>query len=174
MVSNIIMYVDYNWPNDPHRRSLNSVRRDSVEYISMMAGDPSTPGWGATTEQGGNGEQQRLDLDSSPAMPQIPSLPISYGDALPLLRATQNIGVCDGEGWQGGLAEVVYCSGPSVGDAELVNQVENKVTPIWNVIGRIEGEQEPDHAVILGSHRDAWVFGAADASSGSATMVKHL
>lgn len=139
----------------------------------MMAGDPSTPGWGATTEQGGNGneQQQRLDRDSSPGMSKIPSLPISYGDALPLLRATQNIGVCDGEGWQGGLAQVVYCSGPSVGEAELINHVEDKVTPIWNVIGRIQGEQEPDHAVILGTHRDAWVFGAADASSGSATMV---
>jgi len=29
-----------------------------------------------------------------------------------------------------------------------------------------------DELVLLGNHRDAWVFGAADASSGTAAMVE--
>jgi hypothetical protein len=38
------------------------------------------------------------------------------------------------------------------------------------VIAKIDGVQE-DRAVILGNHRDAWVFGAADPNSGTATML---
>lgn len=64
-----------------------------------------------------------------------------------------------------------YFSGPTLGEVELTNHIDNKITPIWNVIGRINGTEEPDRAIILGNHRDAWVYGAVDPSSGSAVLV---
>eukprot|EP00297_Palpitomonas_bilix_P024652 CAMPEP_0113919066 /NCGR_PEP_ID=MMETSP0780_2-20120614/33712_1 /TAXON_ID=652834 /ORGANISM="Palpitomonas bilix" /LENGTH=298 /DNA_ID=CAMNT_0000918967 /DNA_START=40 /DNA_END=932 /DNA_ORIENTATION=+ /assembly_acc=CAM_ASM_000599 len=46
------------------------------------------------------------------------------------------------------------------------------MTPIWNVMGMIEGSEEPDRWVVLGNHRDAWTFGGVDPSSGSAPMAE--
>lgn len=84
-------------------------------------------------------------------MTQIPSLPLSYRDALPLLKATHGRGVRGDVDWAGGLEGVDYSSGPSEGNVYLVNKVEDKITPIWNVIGRIQGREEPERAVILGN-----------------------
>jgi hypothetical protein len=51
-------------------------------------------------------------------------------------------------------------------------EMEQRSTPIWNVIGRITGSEEPEKLVILGNHHDAWVYGAVDPSSGTATMLE--
>lgn len=127
-----------------HRRPSSSVQRGSAQFSPMLAGDPTTPGWAAAENA------SRVSLDESIGVPRIPSLPISYEDALPLLKAVENRGSCNGDEWHGGLNDITYCSGPSEGEVHLVNIVENKHTPIWNVIGRIQGKEEPDHAVILG------------------------
>ncbi|KAI9268070.1 hypothetical protein BDA99DRAFT_546431 [Phascolomyces articulosus] len=153
------------YPEGPWR-SPSSVQRGSVQYASIITGDPLTPGWAATENA------TRLNRDDSPGLPQIPSLPLSYQDALPLLRATQGHGICGGKDWSGGLTTVDYCSGPSEGNAYLANIVEDRIGPIWNVVGRIEGSEEPDHAIIIGNHRDAWVYGAVDPSSGSAALLE--
>ncbi|ETN14906.1 hypothetical protein PPTG_07156 [Phytophthora nicotianae INRA-310] len=50
--------------------------------------------------------------------------------------------------------------------------MDNHVATIWDVIGTIEGAEEPDKRVVLGNHRDAWVCGAVDPSSGSATLME--
>ena len=51
-------------------------------------------------------------------------------------------------------------------------QINNKIVmkSIYNVHGTIYGQEEPDRSVLIGSHRDAWLFGAADPSSGTATL----
>ena len=126
------------------RRSPSSVQRGSAQFTAMLAGDPSTPGWAATKDAPRN---------KSIGVPNIPSLPISYNDALPLLKAVEYRGVCDSGDWQGGLNSITYCSGPSEGQVHLINTVEYKHTPIWNVIGHIQGKEEADHAVILGKSR---------------------
>jgi N-acetylated-alpha-linked acidic dipeptidase len=131
-----------------------------------LAGDPLTPGYAATKDA------PRIDPEDSPGLTKIPSLPLSWKDALPLLKATQGRGFKGDAGWKGGLHQVDYYSGPTEGDVILTNHVDNKITPIWNVIGRIDGTEEPEHAVIIGNHRDAWVYGAVDPSSGSATLVR--
>ncbi|XP_052357066.1 putative N-acetylated-alpha-linked acidic dipeptidase, partial [Oncorhynchus keta] len=46
----------------------------------------------------------------------------------------------------------------------------NQVTRIYNVIGRLRGAVEPDRYVILGGHRDAWVFGGIDPVTGAAVV----
>ncbi|ORZ25379.1 hypothetical protein BCR42DRAFT_340415 [Absidia repens] len=153
------------YPDGPWR-SESSAQRGSVQYLSVLSGDPLTPGYAATKDA------PRIDPEDSPGLTKIPSLPLSWKDALPLLKATQGRGIKGGAEWKGGLDEVDYYSGPTEGDVILTNHVDNKITPIWNVIGRINGTEEPDHAVIIGNHRDAWVYGAVDPSSGSAALLE--
>ncbi|KAG2215545.1 hypothetical protein INT46_000351 [Mucor plumbeus] len=153
------------YPNGPWR-SKSSAQRGSVQYLSLLAGDPLTPGYAATENA------TRIKPEDSPGLAKIPSLPLSWEDALPILKATQGLGVRGKNDWAGGLDEVAYFSGPTEGEAILVNHIENKITPIWNVISRIEGTEEPDKAIILGNHRDAWVYGGVDPSSGSASLLE--
>ncbi|CAO3596436.1 unnamed protein product [Absidia cylindrospora] len=154
------------YPGGGPWRSESSVQRGSVQYLSVMTGDPLTPGYAATKDA------PRITPEESPGLTTIPSLPMSWKDALPLLRATQGRGIKADDSWRGGLDQVDYYSGPTEGDVVLVNHVDNKITPIWNVIGRINGTEEPDRAVIIGNHRDAWVYGAVDPSSGSAVLLE--
>ena len=56
-------------------------QRGSVADMPLFPGDPLTPGVGPTTGA------KRLDVKSAPTLTKIPVLPISYGDALPLLKA---------------------------------------------------------------------------------------
>lgn len=65
-----------------------------------------------------------------------------------------------------------YNVGPSPEDVvlNLINEQEYVTTPLWNVIGIINGTI-PDEVVVLGNHRDAWIAGgAADPNSGSAAF----
>jgi N-acetylated-alpha-linked acidic dipeptidase len=54
----------------------------------------------------------------------------------------------------------------------MKNLMNNTITNIWNVVGTIEGTVEPDRLVLVGNHRDAWVFGAVDPSSGTAALIE--
>ena len=53
---------------------------------------------------------------------------------------------------------------------EVNNQLTSK--SIFNVIGTVHGREEPDRYVLIGAHRDAWFFGAADPSSGTAALTE--
>jgi N-acetylated-alpha-linked acidic dipeptidase len=105
-------------------------------------------------------------------------VPISYLDALPLLKALNGYGPKAkslGAHWEGGgliNKGVKYNIGPSPDDValNLVNEQEYVTTPFWNVIGVINGTIQ-DEVVILGNHRDAWIAGGAgDPNSGSAAL----
>ncbi|KAJ9124725.1 hypothetical protein QFC24_003093 [Naganishia onofrii] len=152
------------YPNGPARNP-SSVQRGSVQFLSSYPGDPSTPGYpayaNATRVEGGN-------------QPSIPSLPISYADALPLLKTLEGKGklareVGQSGDWPGGLKDVEYFTGPSEKQVRFINEVDTKVTPIWNVFATIPGHIR-DEVVVIGNHRDAWVLGGADPSSGSASV----
>jgi N-acetylated-alpha-linked acidic dipeptidase len=121
------------YPKGPARQP-SSVQRGSVQFLSSYPGDPSTPGYpaykNASRVPGGN-------------FPAIPSLPISYEDALPLLRMVEGHGRLAkevGADWEGGLTdEVEYWTGPSQKDVRFVNEVDTKETPIWSVFAYIPG-----------------------------------
>ncbi|KAI8334864.1 hypothetical protein BD560DRAFT_340528 [Blakeslea trispora] len=153
------------YPEGPWR-SPSSVQRGSVGYVSVYPGDPLTPGLAATENA------TRLTMEEVTVLPNIPSLPMSWEDAVPLLRATQGHGVINEKNWKGGLTEVDYFSGPSIGLVEMENIVSYNITPIWNAMGRIEGSIEPERAIIFGNHRDAWGYGAVDPNSGSAVLLE--
>lgn len=105
-------------------------------------------------------------------------MPISYLDALPILKSLNGHGLDAADFnqyWQGGglgYKGVDYNIGPSPPGLvlNLVNEQEYVTTPMWNVIGIINGTL-PNEVVILGNHRDAWIAGGAgDPNSGSAAM----
>ncbi|EFQ96615.1 hypothetical protein PTNB73_05098 [Pyrenophora teres f. teres] len=157
------------YPNGPAREP-SSVQRGSVQFLSFAPGDPTTPGYPSKP----GCPRQPVDH----AMPHIPSLPISYLDALPLLRALNGHGPKASsfeKHWHGGGLDykgVDYNIGPSPDDLvlNLVNEQEYVTTPLWNVIGIINGTL-PDEVVVLGNHRDAWIAGGAgDPNSGSAAL----
>ncbi len=138
-------------------RPLQGVQRGSVMDMVLYPGDPLTPGVGATKDA------KRLPLAEAKTITKIPVLPISYGDALPLLVALQ--GPVAPEAWRGSLA-VTYHVGP--GPA----QVHMKVKANWDtktlnvVVGKIPGSTSPDEWIVRGNHQDAWVNGAEDPVAG--------
>ena len=74
------------------------------------------------------------------------------------------------EDWKGSL-DISYRLGPGYVDNEITVTVDvnnyYEVRSIFNVIGTMNGNVEPDRYVLIGNHRDAWVNGAVDASSGT-------
>jgi N-acetylated-alpha-linked acidic dipeptidase len=138
------------YPDGPARNP-SSVQRGSVQYLSIAPGDPTTPGYPSLP-----GAPRQ---NTSGAIPDIPSLPISYREALPLLKALNGHGPKASEFneyWQGGGLEykgVDYNIGPSEAYVNLVNEQDYVTTPLWNVIGVINGTIK-DEVVVLGNHRD--------------------
>ncbi|ORX69455.1 Zn-dependent exopeptidase [Linderina pennispora] len=158
------------YPEGPWRPE-SSFQRGSVSLIQIHPGDPLTPGYAATKDA------PRLDPSEAANLNRIPSLPLSYRDVEPLLRALKGLGKPAkevGDNWVGGLTSkgVEYWTGPSELSVNLLNKVEYKITPIQNVIARIPGWSEPNRAVVIGNHRDAWCAGAYDPSSGSAALLE--
>ncbi|CEP12925.1 hypothetical protein [Parasitella parasitica] len=153
------------YPDGPWR-SPTSVEQGSVQYLSYTVGDPSTPGYAATENV------TRIPYQDAKGLPKIPSLPISWKDALPLLKSTEGFGIRADITWLGGLCNVNYFSGPSEALINLVNINTYQVKPVWNVISKIKGTKEPQRSIIIGNHRDAWGYGAVDPSSGSAVLME--
>jgi len=121
-------------------RNLDSVQRGSVQFLSMYPGDPTTPGVPA---------YENVTRTDGVNIPSIPSLPISWNNAKVLLQEIA----------EGGANRAV----------KLVNHVDTKVTPIWNTMAVIPGHIR-DEVIVVGNHRDAWVMGASDPSSGTASI----
>uniref|UniRef100_A0A3B4T533 Glutamate carboxypeptidase 2 n=1 Tax=Seriola dumerili TaxID=41447 RepID=A0A3B4T533_SERDU len=135
------------------------------------AGDPLTPGYPAKEYT------YRFSLEDGVGLPKIPVHPIGFHDAVLLLKNMG--GQIPPNNWKGGL-NVSYRIGPGfAGDfksqkVRMNIHTNNQVTRIYNVIGRIRGALEPDRYVILGGHRDAWVFGGIDPMSGAAVVHENV
>lgn len=151
------------WPNGPWRPA-TGVQRGSVQFLFKYPGDPETPGVASTPNLAASARSSPLGNQ-----PSIISIPLSYRDAAPILQALKGPGAP--EGWQGGLP-FRYHLGPGGVTVHLVSVQDNELRLIWDVIGTIPGSEDPDAWVITGNHRDAWVYGAADPSSGTAAMLE--
>jgi len=138
-------------------------QRGAVAYDFLVPGDPLTPGWASTKAA------RRLAPEAAKILPQIPMVPLSAADAEEILKRLD--GPEAPKGWQGGLALAYRLGGEAV-KVHVALQMENRATPIWNVIGRIPGSEEPEKLVILSNHHDAWVYGAVDPASGTASMLE--
>lgn len=156
-------------PRGPWRPE-TAVQRGSVGYMFLQPGDPLTPGW-ASVKNARRIEQEAVTgaEKAGGVLPGIPSIPLSYADATPILKNLSGANVPDG--WQGNLP-FAYHTGPGPSRARLkVEQTyENKL--IYNVIAKWKGSEKPDEWVIVGNHRDAWVHGAVDPNSGTASLLE--
>ncbi len=150
------------YPQGPFRPE-HGVQRGSTMDMPLYPGDPLSPGW--ASERGG----RKLDRGEAKSLPKIPVLPISYGDALPILKALG--GPVAPEEWRGALP-VTYHLGPGPAAVRLQLTFNWDIRPIYNVIARIRGSEFPDEWVIYGNHHDAWVNGAQDPVSGNAALME--
>jgi N-acetylated-alpha-linked acidic dipeptidase len=153
------------YPLGPWRPE-SGVQAGSVQYLFKYPGDPETPGVASTPDLPASARQR---ADRTGNQPHIPSLPISYEDAAPILQALK--GPAAPQSWQGSLP-FRYHLGPAGAKIHLLSQQEYRLRTIWDVIGKVKGSQRPDEWVIAGNHRDAWIFGAVDPSSGTAAMLE--
>ncbi|HWE39727.1 MAG TPA: M28 family metallopeptidase, partial [Isosphaeraceae bacterium] len=186
------------YPNGPYRPG-SALQRGSVQFLSLGPGDPSTPNGpsvknakripfdeldGFTLNTNAtvlNEKKEQVQVNKVKEWEKatgliredyfatIPSLPIGYDAARPIL---QNLGGPNApNGWQGGLP-LPYHVGPGPSEVHFAVTHEYKVRTIWNVVATIKGAVEPDRWVMIGNHRDAWVYGAVDPSSGTASTME--
>src|SRR5213593_4243223 len=150
------------YPQGPWRPK-DGVQRGSVMDMPLYPGDPLTPGVGATKDA------KRLQVSEAPTITKIPVLPISYGDAQPLLAALR--GAMAPQEWRGALG-ITYHVGPGPARVHLRVKSDWNLKPLYDVIARIPGAVAPDEWVVRGNHHDAWVNGAEDPISGLVPLLE--
>lgn len=145
-------------------RPEQGVQRGSVMDMPVYPGDPLSPG-----KPSEPGTPRSLTRAQATTIMKIPVLPISYGDALPLLRNLK--GPVAPEAWRGALP-ITYHVGAGPAKVHLKLAFDWSTRPLYDVIARIDGSQFPDEWVIHGNHHDAWVNGAADPTSGQVAQLE--
>jgi N-acetylated-alpha-linked acidic dipeptidase len=150
------VYPEGGWRND------QGAQRGSVADMPLYPGDPLTPGVGATADA------KRVAVKDAQTLTKIPVLPISYADALPLLRALG--GPMAPVAWRGSLP-VPYRLGPGPARVHLQLQFDWSLRPVRDVIAVLRGSAQPDQWIVRGNHHDAWVNGASDPVSGLIAMM---
>ncbi len=144
------------FPEGPYRPK-DGVQRGSVADMPLYPGDPLTPNVGATEKA------SRLPIAEAKTLTKIPVLPISYGDAQPLLAALK--GPVAPEAWRGALP-ITYHLGAGPARVHLKVKSNWDLKPLYDVIVRIPGATFPDEWIVRGNHHDGWVNGAQDPISG--------
>jgi N-acetylated-alpha-linked acidic dipeptidase len=150
------------YPAGPFRPP-DGVQRGSVMDMPVYPGDPLTPGVGATKDA------KRLKLSEVTTLTKVPTLPISYADAQPLLAALT--GPVAPESWRGGLP-ITYRVGPGASKVHLKVSFNWDMKTLYDVIARIPGSTYPDEWIVRGNHHDAWVNGAEDPVAGAVALLE--
>jgi N-acetylated-alpha-linked acidic dipeptidase len=153
------------YPRGPYRPA-SAVQRGSVQFLPIYPGDPTTPGIASTPDLPASA---RITDPAKMNQPSIPSNPLSYQDAAPILQALD--GPATPREWQGGLPFTYHLGGTGAVKVHMNIVQDYKFRTIWDVIGTIPGEDTSDW-VVAGNHRDAWVYGAVDPNSGTAAMLE--
>ena len=150
-------YPDGPWGPESH------IQRGGIVYDFRVPGDPLTPGWASLPGA------KRIAAADAISLPKIMSAPLSWRDARVILEAMR--GADAPAPWQGGLP-ITYRVGDGSTRVRLCVRMDDKVRPIWTVTGRLTGTAHPEQLVIAGNHRDAWVYGGVDPSSGTASLME--
>ena len=121
----------------------------------MVPGDPLTPGWASTPGA------RRIAAHDAVSLPTIVSAPLSFKDARVMLDALGGPEVPGA--WRGDHAVRIAPAADPQSCACRV-RTDDRIRPIWTVTANIRGSEQPDDVVIVGNHRDAWVYGGVDPS----------
>lgn len=144
-------------------RPWTGIQRGSYLDVPIYPGDPLTPFKPSIPGV------DRIAMQDAPTIQKIPVQPISYGEALKLLRHIKGPNVPTE--WQGGLP-LTYHIGPGPAVIEMHTEFDYKQRPVWNVFGKITGVIEPEKIILSGGHRDGWVLGARDPISGAVSLLE--
>ena len=156
-------YRGLTYPEGPYRPKWG-VQRGSIMDMPVHPGDPLTPGWGATEDR------EKLTRETARTLVRIPVLPISWGDALPILEQLRGT-VAPNDDWKGALP-ITYHIGPGPAEVRMRTAYDWQVRPIYNVVARIEGSHYPDEWIVHGNHHDGWCAGATDPISGAVQLME--
>jgi len=150
------------FPKGPMRPDQGVQRGSVLDFGANYPGDPLTP-------DRGDPNAPRMTASNAPSITKIPTLPISYGDAQPLLAALT--GPLAPEEWRGALP-IAYHVGPGAAKVHLALEFNWDLKDVNDIIARIPGSSEADEWVVRGNHHDGWVNGAEDPISGQVTLLE--
>jgi len=139
------------------------IQRGGIVYDFRVPGDPLTPGWASVPGA------KRIAAAEAASLPKIMSAPLSWRDARVILELLK--GADAPATWQGGLP-ITYRVGDGSTRVHMRVLMDDGVRPIWTVTARLTGDALPDQLVVVGNHRDAWVYGGVDPSSGTASLME--
>ena len=139
------------------------IERGSILYDFIAPGDPSTPGSPSLPGV------KRIANNAASSLPRIVSTPVSARDARTLLRALTGPAA---PGWWNSSVLQGARVGPGPGEVRVKVRMDDSVRPVWTVTGTLRGSAEPDQVVIVGNHRDAWVYGGVDPATGTAATLE--
>jgi N-acetylated-alpha-linked acidic dipeptidase len=151
------------YPAGPMRPSAG-VQRGSVMDMAVYPGDPLSPG---TPSEPGASLLPRADAKT---IMKIPVMPISYGDAKPLLEALG--GRLAPEAWRGALPITYHIGAPGPAVVHLKLDFDWTSKPLNDIIVTIPGSVYKDQWIVYGNHHDAWVNGASDPGSGASALLE--
>src|SRR5471032_2711088 len=149
------------YPDGPFR-GWGMIQRGSVMDMPRYPGDPSTP------DRPSKPGVERLPMDKIETFAAIPVQPMSYRDGVELLKRLK--GPVAPPEWRGALP-ITYRIGPGPAKVHMNLQMDYAQRRVIDVVGKITGAVAPDEWVVVGSHRDAWTFGASDSVSGHVSMM---
>lgn len=150
----------------------DGVQRGAVSLMSWIVGDVLSSGYASHP-----GEPKRDSKENNAGLNNIPSIPLAWRDAQKLLQALKGHGVelDGGSGWIGGVPGVnQWWTGDATSPIVILENEQEEIErrPIYNVLGRITGVEQPEKSIIVGNHRDAWCYGAGDPGSGTAVLLE--
>jgi N-acetylated-alpha-linked acidic dipeptidase len=150
------VFPDGPWGPESH------IQHGAITYDYIVPGDPLTPGWASVPGA------KRIAPAAARSLPKLISLPLSWHDAKPLLE--QMSGEEVPPEWRGGLPITYRYTGAVRVHVHV--DMDTSVKPYTVVEARIRGSELPDEWVLIGNHRDAWVYGGVDPVSGTASMLE--
>jgi N-acetylated-alpha-linked acidic dipeptidase len=151
------VFPDGPWGPETH------IQRGAITYDFIQPGDPLTPGWASVPGA------KRIPISEAVSLPKIMGVPLSWHDAQPLLKNMD--GPAAPQSWQGGLPFQYHLGGERV-RVHLKVDMDTSTQPYYVTEARIRGAEFPDEWIVMGNHRDAWVYGGVDPSSGTASMLE--
>ena len=138
------------------------IQRGAITYDYIVPGDPTTPGWASVPGA------KRIRPEEARSLPKILAMPLSWQDAKPLLENMNGPEVP--KEWRGALPITYRFTGAVKVHCNV--DMDTSIKPYTVAEAWIRGRDLPDEWVLVGNHRDAWVYGGVDPGSGTASMLE--